>query len=47
MTARKIADQYDVILTTFDVLRREVVLARKPHGRALRSGKEGRHRYRR
>ncbi|KAI5481086.1 SNF4 family helicase/atpase [Pseudohyphozyma bogoriensis] len=42
-----IAKQYDIILTTFDVLRREVVLARKPHQRALRSGPEGRHRYRR
>lgn len=46
-TPAYIAQRYDIILTTFDVLRREVVLARKPHERALRSGREGRHRYRR
>ncbi|KAM0747530.1 hypothetical protein T439DRAFT_328769 [Meredithblackwellia eburnea MCA 4105] len=47
MTARVIASQFDVIITTFDVLRREVVFARKPHERALRSGRENRHQYRR
>ncbi|KAK4700839.1 E3 ubiquitin-protein ligase SHPRH, partial [Phenoliferia sp. Uapishka_3] len=46
-TPSYIAQNYNVVLTTFDVLRREVVLARKPHERALRSGREGRHRYRR
>lgn len=46
-TPRDVADNYDVILTTFDTLRREVAIARKPHERNLRHVKEERHKYRR
>ncbi|KAK4051523.1 hypothetical protein OIO90_004737 [Microbotryomycetes sp. JL221] len=46
-TPLDIADKYDVLLTTYEILRREVVLARKPHERALRSAPDARARYRR
>ncbi|KAM0786243.1 hypothetical protein ACM66B_007043 [Microbotryomycetes sp. NB124-2] len=46
-TIRDVASKYDIILTTYDVLRREVVLARKPHERALRSAPDSRPKYRR
>ncbi|GAA6018689.1 hypothetical protein JCM11491_001262 [Sporobolomyces phaffii] len=42
-----IAKSYDVVLTTFDVLRREVTIARKPHVRALRNQAQREPRYRR
>ncbi|KDE04385.1 hypothetical protein, variant [Microbotryum lychnidis-dioicae p1A1 Lamole] len=38
---------HDIILTTYDVLRREINVARKPHQRSLRSGPQGRPKYRR
>lgn len=42
-----IAKKYDIILTTFDVLRKEVTIARKPHERNTRTKKEDKHQYRR
>lgn len=36
-TPLRIAKEYDIILTTFDVLRKEVAISRKPHERATRN----------
>ncbi|KAK4049943.1 hypothetical protein OIV83_003767 [Microbotryomycetes sp. JL201] len=46
-TAQDVASSFDVVLTTYDVLRREVAIARKPHERALRSSPDSRPKYRR
>ncbi|GAA5969948.1 hypothetical protein JCM21900_002450 [Sporobolomyces salmonicolor] len=43
-TVAHIAKSYDVVLTTYDVLRREVAIARKPHARSLRNKREIRYR---
>ncbi|GAA5899656.1 hypothetical protein JCM6882_001177 [Rhodosporidiobolus microsporus] len=43
-TAAVIAKKYDIVLTTFDILRREVVFARKPAQRGLRNKREIRYR---
>ncbi|GAA5889557.1 hypothetical protein JCM5296_005984 [Sporobolomyces johnsonii] len=43
-TAAYLAKSYDVVLTTYDVLRREVAIARKPHERSLRNKREIRYR---
>lgn len=46
-TAERIAEDYDVILTTYNTMRREVHFARKPHERARRAGRGEKQRYRR
>ncbi|GAA5942532.1 E3 ubiquitin-protein ligase IRC20 [Sporobolomyces koalae] len=45
--AEFIAKRFDIVLTTFDVLRKEVAFARKPHVRALRNQAKREVRYRR
>ncbi|GAA5992964.1 hypothetical protein JCM5350_003062 [Sporobolomyces pararoseus] len=42
-----IAKSFDLVLTTFDVLRREVAIARKPHARSLRNQAARQPKYRR
>ncbi|GAA5969844.1 hypothetical protein JCM3765_004593 [Sporobolomyces pararoseus] len=42
-----IAKSFDLVLTTFDVLRREVAIARKPHVRSLRNQAARQPKYRR
>ncbi|GAA5843078.1 hypothetical protein JCM11251_002725 [Rhodosporidiobolus azoricus] len=44
VTADVVAKKYDIILTTFDILRKEVVFARKPAQRGLRNKREIRYR---
>ncbi|SCZ87292.1 BZ3500_MvSof-1268-A1-R1_Chr2-2g04758 [Microbotryum saponariae] len=46
-TVKDVIRSHDIILTTYDVLRREINVARKPHQRSLRSGPQGRPKYRR
>ncbi|GAA5891640.1 hypothetical protein JCM8208_007354 [Rhodotorula glutinis] len=43
-SAQRVAKRFDVVLTTFDVLRKEVVFARKPAQRGLRNKREIRYR---
>ncbi|GAA5838983.1 hypothetical protein JCM9279_002557 [Rhodotorula babjevae] len=43
-SAAHVAKRFDVVLTTFDVLRKEVVFARKPAQRGLRNKREIRYR---
>ncbi|BGP51473.1 hypothetical protein JCM10450v2_007415 [Rhodotorula kratochvilovae] len=43
-TAQYLAKRFDVVLTTFDVLRKEVAFARKPAQRGLRNKREIRYR---
>lgn len=47
LTPDNVAEQYDIVLTTYDVLRREINIARKPHERALRRPRTDRPKYRR
>lgn len=39
-TTAYIAKNFDALLTTFDVLRKEIVFARKPAQRGLRNGRK-------
>lgn len=43
-SAAHVAKRFDIVLTTFDVLRKEVVFARKPAQRGLRNKREIRYR---
>lgn len=45
--ARTFSREHDVVLTTYDVLRREVAIARRPHARAMRRPADQRRTYRR
>lgn len=47
ITAKNISNNYDIMLTTYDVLRNEVAIARKPHERSMRRPPEQRRKYRR
>ncbi|SCV70192.1 BQ2448_1586 [Microbotryum intermedium] len=46
-TVQDVIKSHEILLTTYDVLRREINVARKPHQRSLRSGPQGRPKYRR